>query len=105
MYIEPAILRQFGSLIQCTLYMHVQHAQSSHTHAPPPPPCNYVQSCIIYSNTHAPPPPPPQDLVKELVHSKQRLQSTERELVEVKSYLDNLLLRIMESNPAILSSQ
>ena len=37
MYIEPAILRQFGSLIQCTLYMHVQHAQSSHTHAPLPP--------------------------------------------------------------------
>ena len=73
------------------------------TPMPPPPPCNYVQSCIIYSNTHAP--PPPQDLVKELVHSKQRLQSTERELVEVKSYLDNLLLRIMESNPAILSSQ
>ena len=45
-----------------------------------------------------------QDLVKELIHSKQRLRSTEDELKAVKNYLDNLLLRIMDTNPSLLSS-
>ena len=45
-----------------------------------------------------------QELVKELIHSKQRLKNAEDELKDVKSYLDNLLLRIMETNPALLST-
>ncbi len=42
--------------------------------------------------------------MKELIHSKQRLKSTENELKDVKNYLDNLLLRIMETNPTLLST-
>jgi len=42
--------------------------------------------------------------VKELIHTKQRLSSAEDELKAVKNYLDNLLLRIMETNPSLLSS-
>ena len=45
-----------------------------------------------------------QDLVKELIHSKQRLKTTEEELKDVKNYLDNLLLRIMDTNPSLLSA-
>ena len=45
-----------------------------------------------------------QELVKELIHSKQRLKGMEDELLSVKRYLDNLLLRIMETNPSILSA-
>ena len=46
----------------------------------------------------------PQDLVKELIHTKQRLCNSEEELKAVRNYLDNLLLRIMETNPSLLSS-
>lgn len=45
----------------------------------------------------------PQDLVKELIHTKNHLHSAEEELKAVRGYLDNLLLRIMETNPGILS--
>ena len=44
-----------------------------------------------------------QDLVKELVLTKNKLRSSEEELKAVRGYLDNLLLRIMETNPGILS--
>ena len=43
-----------------------------------------------------------QELVKELTLSKKKLHSTEEELKAVRGYLDNLLLRIMETNPGIL---
>ena len=41
--------------------------------------------------------------MKELVHTKTKLHSTEEELKAVRGYLDNLLLRIMETSPGILS--
>lgn len=44
-----------------------------------------------------------QELVRELVQTKNRLRSTEEELKAVRGYLDNLLLRIMETSPGILS--
>ena len=53
----------------------------------------------------------PQELVKELVGCKEKLVSTEERLAtadeqlkELKSYMDTLLLRIMETNPSILSA-
>lgn len=45
-----------------------------------------------------------QDLFKELILSKQALKRKDQELKDVKGYLDNLLLRIMETNPSLLSS-
>jgi len=52
-----------------------------------------------------------QDLVKEVIRSKRKLREREEELKEtreqlsdLKSYLDKILLRVMETNPAILSS-
>ena len=45
-----------------------------------------------------------QDLFKELILSKQVLKRKDQELKDVKGYLDNLLLRIMETNPSLLSS-
>jgi hypothetical protein len=41
--------------------------------------------------------------VKELVLTKNKLRSSEEELKAVRGYLDNLLLRIMETNPGMLS--
>ena len=43
-----------------------------------------------------------QDLIRELVHTRNKLHRTEEELKAVRGYVDNLLLRIMETNPAIL---
>ena len=45
-----------------------------------------------------------QELYKELILSKQALKRKDQELKDVKGYLDNLLLRIMETNPSLLSS-
>lgn len=42
--------------------------------------------------------------MRELVSSKQALKRKDQELKDIKSYLDNLLLRIMDSDPTILSS-
>ena len=42
-------------------------------------------------------------MVRELLQTKNRLRSTEEELKAVRGYLDNLLLRIMEASPGILS--
>ena len=47
---------------------------------------------------------PFQDLYKELILSKQALKRKDQELKDIKGYLDNLLLRIMDSNPTLLSS-
>ena len=49
--------------------------------------------------------------MKELIRSKRKLKESEEDLKDVrdqladlKSYLDNILLRVMETNPSILSS-
>ena len=53
-----------------------------------------TDSIILYSS---------QDLIKELLQTKCKLKNTEEELKAVRGYLDNLLLRIMVTNPDLLS--
>ena len=53
-----------------------------------------TDSIILYSS---------QDLIKELLQTKYKLKNTEEELKAVRGYLDNLLLRIMVTNPDLLS--
>ena len=60
-------------------------------------PLNCVLNCFFACSLS------PQDLVKELVYTRTKLRSTEEEMRAVRGYLDNLLLRIMETNPTILS--
>jgi hypothetical protein len=43
--------------------------------------------------------------VKELVSCRDKLSSTEDQLRELKEYMEMLLLRIMNTNPSILSAQ
>ncbi len=52
-----------------------------------------------------------QELIKEVIRGKRKLKEKEDELKEtreqltdLRAYLDNILVRVMETNPTILSS-
>lgn len=60
--------------------------------------CIRVHVCIMSKQCDM------QDLVSELLTCREKLASTEDQLDHIKSYMDKILLRIMDTNPAILSA-
>lgn len=40
----------------------------------------------------------------KLINTEEKLNKTDSQLKETRAYMDNLLLRIMETNPSILSA-